>query len=614
MKKIKILLAVGDSKVEEFIAAQLPDEVEVVAAVAYREAILAKLNQSFSKKSNGILVLREALTGTENIVTLCEKIRVAFPNIRIIFMGGGHQPGDSLLMALINLGVYDLIVGEQINIFDVLRCVTEPMTYSDIAYMRGNGFHAEIAEELIEDTPIYVNKVVPKKKFFARQEEEPMMQAYVTSDGHLQAINENKEEKERINNATSQEEQPQHIEAPVDVRTGIEDASKTENTVEVSLSSGIHVEDGKTKTEDEVEEVELTQQSQSIIEEDINDFVEPVIPVEEEKDKIEVFEPVMEDMEKVSLNQEQEKSETKVHVNRADTIQNRVQQSPQKQNSERVTYESRSVFSRFNNRKSSVNLPVHKELNVVNFICSSFGSGTRDIAFNVALALASDSKVLYMDFTDDFPVLCCRMDYTMDMCIQDWIEDGNAGNITNYVTNLHKLSNYAPSEPERRRFQRIPGGLDVICVNHERPYQVQVELLDELVTQVRAEYMYDYVVFVCAGVKDEGYVKYSCSLSNYNFLVANQYSTNIRNAMVLNEMMKRNGYTYSMILNKYEKIRPSDVDIASAFKIEEVFCIPGDYKGFLSADAKCSPYIYETKNKKVLNEFISLKKKIIDNM
>lgn len=126
------MLAVGHRQLEEYLKSQLDKEFEFVGAVVYREAVLRAVGQ----KSPDIVVIRETLSGSENIMSLVYSIRTNYPNVRIIFIAGNREPGDELLATLVNYGVYDILNGSNIPAQKIVSLIRKPNTYSDVKHFQ----------------------------------------------------------------------------------------------------------------------------------------------------------------------------------------------------------------------------------------------------------------------------------------------------------------------------------------------------------------------------------------------------------------------------------------------------------------------------------------------
>lgn len=128
MKK-KVYFAIGHQPVENYIATQMADKIEVVGSTVYRENILS----SVLEKEPDILITRETLPGSTDFLEIIDRIRVeCSKDVQIIFITGGRHPGDAFLSALVRYQVFDLVVGDNINMKEVCRMIESPNKYRDV--------------------------------------------------------------------------------------------------------------------------------------------------------------------------------------------------------------------------------------------------------------------------------------------------------------------------------------------------------------------------------------------------------------------------------------------------------------------------------------------------
>lgn len=129
MKK-KVYFAIAHKSVEDYIAKQLEDEIEVIGSAVYREGVL----EAVRREEPDILIIRETLPGSIDFLEIIDTIRVECQkHIQIIVMTGGRQPGDEFLSALVRYSVFDLVVGDNINIKEVCRLVKKPNVWKDVS-------------------------------------------------------------------------------------------------------------------------------------------------------------------------------------------------------------------------------------------------------------------------------------------------------------------------------------------------------------------------------------------------------------------------------------------------------------------------------------------------
>lgn len=135
MKIKKVLYAVGNDQLESYLTDKgLDDNSKIVGTVVHRGAILPKLHELSQTITGEItLILNEGLPDvTEGtILEICKEIRIHYPQVRILLLAGEHQIGDEFLTALLNMGVYDVVFGEKLNINRVIEVLNNPNTYAD---------------------------------------------------------------------------------------------------------------------------------------------------------------------------------------------------------------------------------------------------------------------------------------------------------------------------------------------------------------------------------------------------------------------------------------------------------------------------------------------------
>ena len=133
----KVYLAVGNEGVEKYIKSQKPllekmlnDTVNFVGVTVYKEGAL----QGIKDYHPDVVVLREGLQGNIDILDLIYKIRLESSNTRVIFITKTREVGDAFLAATVQMGVYDLIVGDKISVKDLLKKIVHPTKFIDVAH------------------------------------------------------------------------------------------------------------------------------------------------------------------------------------------------------------------------------------------------------------------------------------------------------------------------------------------------------------------------------------------------------------------------------------------------------------------------------------------------
>lgn len=158
MKK-KVYFAIAHKTVEDYIEKQLADEIEVVGSAVYRESVI----EAVKKEEPDILIIRETLPGTIDFLEIIDSVRVECrKHVQIIVMTGGRQAGDEFLSALVRYSVFDLVVGDNINIKEVCRLVRKPNLYKDVSMYAPKVKIDEKTKKQIFEVP-NVPKVIEKE-------------------------------------------------------------------------------------------------------------------------------------------------------------------------------------------------------------------------------------------------------------------------------------------------------------------------------------------------------------------------------------------------------------------------------------------------------------------
>lgn len=151
MIKEKVLLAINNLKLENYIIKQLNMEFDFVKPVSYRAGILA----SVENNKPDIIVITEDLNGKEPMTKIVYEIFKKYNNTRIIFLSNDRLPGDKFLNVLINYKVYDLIIGDEIQANEIIHHIRIPNNYNDVAHLHAVEVVDEEKGETLFEVPEY---------------------------------------------------------------------------------------------------------------------------------------------------------------------------------------------------------------------------------------------------------------------------------------------------------------------------------------------------------------------------------------------------------------------------------------------------------------------------
>lgn len=161
MSKTKktVYFAVAHRAVEDFIEKEMANEIEVIGSAVYRESVL----QAIEKEEPDILIMRETLPGKTDFLEIIDTVRVKCQkHVQIIVMVGEREPGDEFLSALVRYSVFDLVIGDNINIRQVCNLIRKPNVWKDVCMYVPKVKIDEKTKKQIFELPV-VPKVIEKE-------------------------------------------------------------------------------------------------------------------------------------------------------------------------------------------------------------------------------------------------------------------------------------------------------------------------------------------------------------------------------------------------------------------------------------------------------------------
>lgn len=126
---MKIILAIGNTQVEDALITSLPQKCRVVGIAPYREAVLTKLEEA---PSTDVVLIRDNLKGSLSILKLIHQIRSNYPHCRIILMTKQREAGDAFLSEVVSFGIWDIIVGSKSSVSIMVDYILNPRTFKDV--------------------------------------------------------------------------------------------------------------------------------------------------------------------------------------------------------------------------------------------------------------------------------------------------------------------------------------------------------------------------------------------------------------------------------------------------------------------------------------------------
>lgn len=155
----KVLLAVGFRQLEEYIEKQLRKEFLFVEPTTYREGVIRNVGQ----RNPDIIVIRETLSGNENILSIVYELRQRYSNKRIIFIGGNREAGDALLASLVSMNVFDILYGKKVKAQDIIALIRKPNEYKDVQNLQPKPVFDDKTNKVLFEAPDHQEREVIKE-------------------------------------------------------------------------------------------------------------------------------------------------------------------------------------------------------------------------------------------------------------------------------------------------------------------------------------------------------------------------------------------------------------------------------------------------------------------
>lgn len=150
----RILLALGVKNFEAALKSRINSNKYVIVGEAiYKEAVPKAIKET----SPDILIIRESLSGSKDILELLTYIRRTYHNLRIIFIASSERrPGDKLLAYVTSYGIYDILQGD-ILIDSLIDAIEHPKTLKDAyIFMPDAKFDSDSKEPVFQTKEIVV--------------------------------------------------------------------------------------------------------------------------------------------------------------------------------------------------------------------------------------------------------------------------------------------------------------------------------------------------------------------------------------------------------------------------------------------------------------------------
>lgn len=589
----KIFLAVGHRDLENFlkgnknaIEKKLHNSVKFVGETVYREGIL----QGVADYRPDVILIREGLQGNANLTDIIYKLKVNFSDTRIIFIAGDREVGDALLATLVQLGIYDLIIGSKVNAIDMLKKIVAPNTFSDVAHLMPKLTVDENTNEKMFEAPD-LTPVNQNNRFNTPQE--PVVQEPVVKPIKPVKKQESASDIVKSTNNSSAENN----------LLLIEDENEVKQTVvkEVPKRKPIKTIPLKKPTEETVQkEVAPVQHTQ---------VVKPTNPV-----KIN-----MEKTDNGELNIITDKKPLKVN-----TVKKHEPQAKAEVENDRGL-----LGKLFGKKDTSKKISQQ----IVTFVGGKGGVGNSQIAFNTALKLAQDGyKTIYIDLNEIHSSIDCIFqlgyaDVGIDSALKG-LEEEDYFLIDRSIVNMSKiLPDTVKENYLYKTYSKIPLNIDFLFFSQrymekaEDVQPVDFSLLKDLNMYLLMQQGYDVIIIDTPYDIFNKLTETSIIYSNKVFFTLTQDYSVIGNHINQIKLMDKKRIKFRekfyYLINKYENADLSMNDVykllMDAVHLEgfNIVSIPNVNKELINANYLGTPILWYSKNKDIAKAFSEIETLII---
>lgn len=566
----------------------LSSEFDFVGIASYREILLEKISQT----NPDILLIREALPGTKNIVKLIYEVRMKYNNVRIIFMTGRRQPGDLILTELVRYGVYDLLLGSEVKKSDLFGLIRNPRQMKDVRHLlpspeldESNTEPAFEVKTQVVEVPVYIDR--PQSESVAPAVVAAPVPVPVPVPEPIQTKPEPIQEPEPIPEPEPEPE-PEPIPFP---EPEPEKFPKEPQKTEKTKGRGIMPLPGQRKKKPTFKGEEESAP--------IPPAVKPeqvVVPVIEP-------EPFYPPATPAQVKRKSKK-EIALDFNPMDMTKKK---------------------SLANYPPAQLGAPQSKQ--IITFLGAVHGVGNTQIAFNTAVKLAQDgSKVIFIEnnsmfSTIDFAFQLGEYNLGIDKALIE-IADGNTRDIQKSIHSMRKKKEMAKGNAALQKiYKKLPDNLDFLFYSQDyqtlinKP-EIQKEYLKDLCMYLLLQEGYDYVVVDSEPIgTPSGGIEELLSISSKVYLTLTQDAAQVGHlSRHLSDIEKRINLKDKLyiVLNKFISVEPDERQLNEWLNLPIAVVIPETTKDFVAANYLGVPFVLHSRNKETQQIFEVLRNKVIE--
>lgn len=520
---IKIYFALGAKAIEDYltdernrkeIEGQLGKRYRIVGQSVYREAVLTGVMET----RPDVLVIREGLNGSISLSELFRQLKLNCPETRIVFLAKDRAPGDAFLASLVNLGIYDLIIGKRLSLGEILQSIANPATLASVVQYVPKVTVDERTNKTLYEAPTIIEVPTPNQKrteSVPSTTQKPLPVESAPTPETPPKIAEVKDvqplRKTKVplmplpgqNSPTESERQPATQQMPA---THVQKA-KPEKPVTPPLPEKKELffidEEPALVIEDGVMELTLDEEMIDLEPSLEPDVIEPPVLTQPEpiaqKPKLKQSSAPK---PKAPIDQKLKPQQQPVQQQKQKPVQQQKQVPVNKTKADTAT--ESGVIGRFFQAGKKETAARRLPTQVVAFIGARGGVGNSQTAFTTAFKLAETGhKVLYMDLHEwqssiDSIFQLGYADVGIDTAVQSLAKE-EYGRIERSISNITKILPVTPREHSLyKTYARFPKNLDFMCFSQAymetQSTTIDTTAFKDLLLYLLMHYGYDAII------------------------------------------------------------------------------------------------------------------------
>lgn len=572
-------MAIGYRPLEDYLENVLSDEFYFVGTSTYREGVLKNVQENLPD----ILILREKLPGNQNISEIIYELRRHFPGVRIIFITGEREPGDSLLATLVNLQIFDIMASKAIDANEILNLIRFPNEYQHVAHLQPKVIVDENNKQMLYEAPTSIEVV-------------------------------------------------KHVERPIYV----ERENPTSPTPEPEPKKGRKLRGGIFKKEEKVEETVV----EPVVEEPVKrglfgrkvkvETPEPVVESPKIDKKALKKQRDAERQEELRRQREQEELKNREAVMREERLRETARLQAEQEEKELLllkTLELQKEVELLQKNKEaerfiSRELPQHSKQKILTFMGSEHGVGNTQIALNTAVQLAMNGyKTIYIELrerpsTVNYLYQLFRNDKNglesalFSLESQDY--QGVQKSIIRMKDVIERTSN---GDIMLDSYKVFPKNLDYLFFSPgytEASNEISVgnpQALKELCMHLLFEGGYHFIVLDADNDRSNPYSEVALRFGTHVFYTITQDVCHIGNSIrQIAELQKSINIVDKLyyVVNKYENTELNKKEITDWLQNPINCYIPNYHAEFVNANYQGVPVLISTKQKELKKAFMEI--------